>query len=190
MRVHYIGEWNAADVLAIRDLHRIAPALVVAAGTFVGPRPACGLLAAAVQQRLVTADRLRSALLASPRVRHRHSLLLAVDDIAQGAEALSEIDLGRVCRRYSLPEPVRQVVRSTRAGRRRYIDAEWITRSGRRLVVEVDGALHLAPRRWWDDQLRQNEIVLLGDLVLRFPSVVVRLEAGLVAEQVSRGLLL
>ena len=49
---------------------------------------------------------------------------------------------------------------------------------GRVLVVEVDGALHLLPARWWDDQLRQNEVVLSGRTVLRFPSVVLRCEGS------------
>ena len=115
---------------------------------------------------------------------------LAVDDVGQGAQALSEIDLGRLCRRYGLPQPVRQAVRADRYGRRRYVDAEWISRSGRTIVAEVDGALHLAPRRWWDDQLRQNELVLTGDLVLRFPSVIVRHEQPIVAGQLGRALLL
>jgi hypothetical protein len=186
MRVHYVGAWNDTDILAIRDLHRPAPALLLAASTFVKPRPACGLLAASVQQRLVTADQLRTALLANTRMRHRHAMRLAVEDIAQGAQALSEVDFGRLCRRYSLPPPVRQAVRADRLGRRRYVDAQFTSRSGKRVVVEVDGALHLAPRRWWDDQLRQNEFVISGDLVLRFPSVVVRHEALIVVDQLRR----
>jgi hypothetical protein len=117
-------------------------------------------------------------------------MLLALADIAQGADALSEIDLARLCRRWRLPEPVRQAVRIEPSGRRRYLDAEWKTRRGRRLVAEVDGAIHLAPRQWWDDQLRQNEVVLTGDLVLRFPTVIVRHEQPLVADQLVRGLLL
>jgi very-short-patch-repair endonuclease len=59
---------------------------------------------------------------------------------------------------------------------------------GRRVVVEVDGALHLVPRRWWADQLRQNELVLHGDLVLRYPSAVVRCEPALVVDQLRRAL--
>jgi hypothetical protein len=190
LRVHYIGEWNAADILAIRDLHRAAPALVLAASTFAKPRPACGLLAAGVQQRLVTADHLRKTLAASPRVRHRHAMALAVEDMAQGAQALSEIDLGRLCRRHALPQPARQGVRVDRSGRRRYVDAEWRSRTGKKIVAEIDGAVHLAPRRWWDDQLRQNEFVLSGDLVLRFPTVVLRHEELIVAGQLGRALLL
>lgn len=187
MRIHWSGDWDGQQIHAGR--HALAPSLVVAASTFAAPRPACGLLAAGVQQRLLTAEHLRAALASSSRTRHRHALRLAVDDIEQGAHALSEIDFARLCRRH-LPEPVRQAVRAEPSGRRRYLDAEWITRGGRRLVAEVDGALHLAPRRWWDDQLRQNEVVLGGDLVLRFPTVVLRHEEGVVIDQLRRGLLL
>jgi hypothetical protein len=189
-RIHYVGAWNPDQILAVRQLHRAAPALVLAASTFRQPRPACGILAAGIQQRLVTAGQLLDAVSHSPRVRHRHAMLLALRDIAQGSEALSEIDLARLCRRYGLMTPIRQAVRVEPSGRRRYLDGEWTLRSGRRLVVEVDGALHLAPRRWWDDQLRQNEITLGGDAVLRFPSVVVRHEELIVVDQIRRGLLL
>ena len=75
-----------------------------------------------------------------------------------------------------LPVPLRQVVRVEPSGRRRYLDATW-----RR-------ALHLAPGTWWDDQLRQNELVLADELVLRYPSVVIRSEPALVARQLRRAL--
>ncbi|MDT4934176.1 MAG: hypothetical protein QOK11_2068 [Pseudonocardiales bacterium] len=52
--------------------------------------------------------------------------------------------------------------------------------------MEVDGALHLTPARWWDDQSRQNDLVLAGTIMLRFPSVVVRTEPDLVAAQLRR----
>jgi hypothetical protein len=45
-------------------------------------------------------------------------------------------------------------------------------------------------KRWWDDQLRQNELVLADALVLRYPSVVIRTDELLVAEQLRRALLL
>jgi hypothetical protein len=62
MRVHYTGAWNPADHLPARRSHKIAPALVTAAGTFARPRPACGILAAGVQQRLVSAVQLQPPL--------------------------------------------------------------------------------------------------------------------------------
>jgi hypothetical protein len=168
LRVHWSGDWAGEDVSPGR--HALAPGLLIAAGTFAGARPACGILAAAVQQRLLTAAALQAALDKRPRTRHHRAMALAIGDIAQGAEAPSEIDFARLCRRHGLPEPVRQAVRVEPSGRRRYLDSEWRTRTGRRAVAEVDGALHLAPRRWWADQLRQNELVIKGDLVLRFPA--------------------
>jgi hypothetical protein len=152
-----------------RPVERLPAALLRAAATFRSPRPACGLLAAAVQQRRADASELRAALELNTRTRHRRVLLAAVHDIEGGSEALSEIDFVRLCRRHGLPEPLRQHVRCDSAGRRRYLDATWCRRDGRLVVVEIDGALHLAPRYWWNDQLRQNELVLTDAMVLPLP---------------------
>jgi hypothetical protein len=189
-RLHRRRDWD--DVRAGRRprMHHLADSIVVAAGTFDSPRPACGLFAAAVQQRILRSDDLSEALDRALRARHRAVLRGAVADIAQGSDALSEIDLVRLCRRYGLPSPAQQAVRRERSGRRRYLDASWRRRDGRLVVVEVDGALHLSAKRWWDDQLRQNEISLGDALVLRFPSVIVRTQPDLVAAQLRRALLL
>lgn len=160
--------------------------LLRAAETLEAARPGCGLLAAAVQQRLVGAVALRGALERHRRVRHRAALLAAVHDIAGGAQALSEIDFARLCRRFGLPEPERQAVRAERSGRRRYLDAVWRRADRRLVVVEVDGAVHLAVNRWWADQLRQNELTPADAIVLRYPSVVVHEEPALVASQLRR----
>ncbi len=166
----------------------ISSALVLAASSFTSARPACGILAAGVQQRLTSAAALLQAIAAAPRTRHRRVLRAAVGDIAMGAHALSEIDFVRLCRRNGLPPPHQQAVRVEPDGRRRYLDAEWTSRRGRRVVVEVDGALHLVPRRWYDDQLRQNEVVLGGSLMLRFPTVVLRTDERLVVAQLRRAI--
>jgi hypothetical protein len=189
-RVHYVPRLVVADAAAGSVVHRLPDALLRAAATFGTPRPGCGLLAAAVQQRVAQADELASALERAPRQRHRRELRLAVADIAQGADALSEIDFVRLCRAHRLPPPAQQVARIDSAGRRRYLDATWRRRDGRLVVVEVDGALHLVATRWWDDQLRQNELALADALVLRFPSVIVRSEPALVAAHLRRALLL
>jgi hypothetical protein len=169
-------------------LHPLPTALLLAAGTFSSARPACGLLAAGVQQRLITAQALSAALEQAPKLRHRRALVAAVADIGQGAQALSEIDFHPLCRRHRLPAPDRQTIRREPSGRRRYLDATWRRSDGRLVVAEVDGALHLAVRRWWDDQLRQNELSLADALVLRFPSVLVRTEPTKVADQLRRAL--
>jgi hypothetical protein len=171
------------------ECQELPDALLLAASGFRSPRPACGILAAGVQQRLVTPAALRTALRRAVRVRHRAALLAAVADIAMGAGALSEIDFVRLCRRNGLPVPVQQRVRVEPSGQRRYLDAEWDLPDGRRVVAEVDGALHIVVRRWWSDQLRQNEIAIRrGTTVLRFPSVVVRTEERLVVDQLRRAL--
>jgi hypothetical protein len=170
------------------DVEYLPDALLRAAATFATPRPGCGLLAAAVQQRLAQADELTDALQRAARTRHRAPLRLAIADIAGGSEALSEIDFVRLCRRNRLPVPDRQVIRREPSGRRRYLDATWRRSDGRLVVAEVDGALHLAPKRWWDDQLRQNELALTDALVLRFPTVVVRSEEPVVVRQLRRAL--
>jgi hypothetical protein len=186
VRVHYTDKWRPDAMHQGRQLHRPADAAVLAASTFATLRPACGILAAVVQQRLARPQHIVAALEQSSRVRHRAGLLSAALDIEQGARALSEIDFAKLCRRAALPIPTRQAVRCDASGKRRYLDAEWPLSDGRRLVVEVDGALHLIVRRWWDDQLRQNEVVLGGGLLLRYPSVVVRCEEALVVGQLRQ----
>jgi hypothetical protein len=174
--------------LSGKRIQAVEDAAVRATGSFRSPRPACGLLAAVVQQRLAEVTRLSDAVRAATRTKHRHVLLQAVADITGGSQALSEIDFLRLCRTARLPLPRRQEVRRDSMGRRRYLDASWRRADGRLVVVEVDGAVHLSPRRWWDDQLRQNELTLGEAMVLRFPSVVVRTEPGLVLRQLRRAL--
>jgi hypothetical protein len=188
LRLHRSVSLRVDETLPARRCHRVGPAALLAASTFESARPAVGLLAATVQQRLCVASDLREVLDRAPSTRHRADLLAAVGDIEMGAHALSEIDFVRLCRRHHLPVPAQQVVRVEPGGRRRYLDAEWLCADGRRVVVEVDGAVHLAPQKWFGDQLRQNEISLSGAVVLRYPSVVVRDEPQLVAAQLRRAL--
>jgi hypothetical protein len=147
-----------------------------------------GVLAAVVQQGLARPDELAAELDRAGRIRHRRLLSRAVADIAGGAQSLLEIDFARLCRRHGLPEPTRQAVRVERSGRRRYLDAEWLRPGGHRVVVEVDGAVHLLPRRYWDDMERANELVLDGRLVLRFATYAVRAHPDRVLQQLSRAL--
>jgi hypothetical protein len=188
LALHRVRNWSEVRRHPTCRVHVLHQALCVAAATFSSARPACGLFAAAVQQRLTTPARLVSTVEARPRQRHRTVLLAALHDIGQGAEALSEIDFVRLCRAHGLPPPRQQRVRRTPDGKRRYLDAEWIRADGRVVVVEVDGAFHTGVDRWWDDQLRQNTISLGDALVLRFPSVIVRTEPELVVAQLRQAL--
>ncbi|MEO6702011.1 MAG: hypothetical protein ABI140_06515 [Jatrophihabitantaceae bacterium] len=184
VRLHRRRDWAEPAV----QVQALPAALLVASASFPSPRPACGILAAAVQQRLTTAQALAAAIGDEATLRHRAVLMAAIADVGQGSQALSEIDFFALCRRYRLPLPQRQTVRRDSSGKRRYLDATWRRSDGRLVAAEVDGAIHLAVRRWWDDQLRHNELSLGGALVLRFPSVVVRTEPELVAAQIRRAL--
>jgi very-short-patch-repair endonuclease len=112
-------------------------------------------------------------------------MLTTLTDIEGGAEALSEIDFASLCRRYRVPQPDRQVQRTDFAGRRRYLDAYW---PERRLHVEVDGAHHMDAREWAADMLRQNEVWIAGDRIMRFPAWLIRADPATVADQLRTAL--
>jgi hypothetical protein len=198
IRVHRSRGWPpaadppAADALAVNPsglrCQPAAPAVVVAAGTFATALTGCGMLAAAVRQRIVASEAIERSLLAAVRLRHRAVLLAAVRDMAGGPRALDGIDLPLLCRRHGLPPPGRQLLRPEPSGRRRYLHAGWSRADGRLVVVEVDGALQLSRRQWWAEPERAPEFVAGGATVLRFASAVVRAEPRLVAEQLRRAL--
>jgi hypothetical protein len=145
------------------------------------PRFACAQVAAVVQQRLCTAEDLDDAMRFVGRVRHKAHLREAIRDIRGGSEALSEIDLVRLCRRFGLQEPDRQVKRSDRHGRLRYLDAEWKLAGGRRVVLEVDSAHHFDVESWQSDMRRERSVVIDGAQVLRATSIEVRVDSSQVA---------
>jgi hypothetical protein len=142
------------------------------------PRVACALMAASVQQRVVPASALKRELALAGAVRHGRILRSILADIEGGADSLAEIDFTRLARKAGLPPPIRQSIRLDSAGRRRYLDADFGT-----FAVEVDGGLHLRAQNYWDDARRQNELVLGGDRILRFPSIAIRLDEDVVIAQ-------
>lgn len=152
------------------------------------PRSACGLVIAAVQQRLTKPDRLLAQLDKVGRVRHCRLLRTVLRDVAGGAQALSEVDFGRLCHRYGLPPPIRQSVRKDGQGRRRYVDVEMQSRSGKAWLIEIDGAVHLIVGNYWTDMARANELVIGGESLLRFPTVMLYLDEAAVAGQLRRAL--
>jgi hypothetical protein len=51
--------------------------------------------------------------------------------------------------------------------------------------VEIDGAHHMDVRRWADDMLRQNQVWIAGDRILRFPAWLVRAEPAVRAADLN-----
>lgn len=188
IRIHVSRRFTSADLHPSRlpAVVRVERALVDAAVWSPSPRTACAILAAGVQQRLSTAARLRAELSGAGQVRHRKLLLAVLTDIEGGAQSLSEIDFGRLCRRYGLPPPIRQAVRTDRQGRRRYLDATFRAEDGRVVGAEVDGAIHLLAQTYWSDMERANELVIDGCEIVRFSAVAIRLTPAKVAEQLAR----
>ncbi|WP_246607494.1 endonuclease domain-containing protein [Paractinoplanes toevensis] len=143
------------------------------------------LIARAHQQRRVTVEELAVVLADLPRIRRHRRINLTIADLAGGATALSEIDLMALCRRRRIPVPDLQLARSDETGRIRFVDAHW---TGARLLVEVDGSHHMEARHWTADMLRQNQIWLDGERILRFPASLVRSDPGAVAAQIRAAL--
>lgn len=163
----------------------IERSLVDAARWAVTDQEARVILAAGCQQRLVLPADLLAVVERMPHPRRGRLIRETLHDLAGGAEALSEIDLARLCRRYRLPAPKLQERRRDAAGRVRYLDAYW---PQWRLHVEVDGAHHLEVGQWEADLRRQNDVWIEGDRILRFTAFQARHRPDEVAEPIRRAL--
>ncbi len=137
-------------------------AVIDAAAWTPKPRIACALMAASVQQRVVPWLRSGRELAVAGAIRHGWVLRAILADIEAVANSLSEIDFVKLARKGGLASADRQSIRYDSAGRRRYLDVDFGT-----FAVEVDGGLHLHAPNYWADALRQNELVLGGDRILR-----------------------
>jgi Protein of unknown function (DUF559) len=176
---------GAVHPLRLPPRTRLARSIVDAAAWMGSDDGARAVLAAAVQQRLTRVSDLQAVLEQRPVMRRRSLIALTLRDIAGGAEALSELDFGRLTRRFGLPQPDRQAIRLDAHGRRRWLDAYW---DQARLVAEVDGRWHMEALAWWADMRRDNDLTVSGLRVLRFPAFAVRDEPELVAAQLRAAL--
>ena len=144
------------------------------------------LVAAVCRQRLVSDEEIAEVLFRMPRARRRSVVLETVGFTSRGAEALSEIDFVKLCRRACLPEPDLQTRRRDASGRMRRLDATW-TEYG--VAAEVDGSVHDEPEVRWNDMFRQNELWIGDERFLRFPGWAVRNRPQQVADQLRRALI-
>ena len=181
--VHPSRLWTPDDFVTQSGLPTTRPdvAAIRAAMWARSDRAGATVMTMTVQQRLATGD---DVLLEAKRLnRHRRRpLILAVaKDIADGAQALSELDFAAICRRRGLPEPTRQHLREGQHGRV-YLDVYW---DDFRVVVEIEGAHHDAPENAVDDSLRQNALTVARLGVLRIPVIGLRTCPGLFLDQVE-----
>lgn len=185
--VHYSRQLGDDDIHPLRQppRTRIARSVVDAAAWMASDRGAQAVLAAGVQQRLVRVADLTAVVARNQRLPRRAMIKATLDDIAGGAQALSELDFTRLLRKHRLPEPDRQAQRRDASGRRRWLDAVW---EAARLIVEVDGIHHMEAMQYWADTDRDNDFILDGYRVLRFPAFAVRYNPGYVAGKVRDAL--
>lgn len=188
VKVHESRRFSAADVCRAQGPPRTSTSrsVIDAAAWSGSARRACALLCAAVQQRLTTPGRLSRELHHAGAIRHAAIMRAILGDISGGGHTLAEIDLAPLARQAGLPPPRRQALRREPGGKTRYLDAEFDLPDGTVIAVEVDGSVHLQPIAWWDDMSRQNELVIGGRSVLRYPSLTIRLEPQAVVEQLRR----
>lgn len=181
VRQHRVDEpppiWGAG-------IPRIAlePATIRAAQWAVSDRQAALLVCLPVQQRLILPARLQLAWRGIRRSPRRRFLNDVIADVTDGAHSLGELDFTRVTRRYGLPRPTHQAVRSGPGGRV-YLDISWDEVG---LVVEIDGGQHALALNPVEDALRHNERVAEGERVLRIPVIGFRIAQERFMQQVRR----
>lgn len=146
-----------SDVVVRAGFRTVRPAraAVDSAAWTRRPDEAVALLAAVVQQRIATVEELRVELDAAGGVRHRRHLSEHLGELDDGAEALSEVRLGRILEAAGLPRPRRQEHIALR-GRSGRLDAEVDLPDGGVLVIEVDGPDH--------DDVRARAIDTIRDI--------------------------
>lgn len=171
VRVYETRRRRPEDVIA-QGLPRVRPAVaaVRAALWARSNRQAALVLIMTVQQRIATAAEISTALDSVVRHHRRQFLRAVLADIATGVQSMGELDFARLCRSAGLPEPDRQVVRQGPRGRV-YLDAYW---DEYRVVVEIEGVHHEWESNQVGDTLRQNDLTLRSEAVLRIPVIGLR----------------
>ena len=160
---------------------RLEPSVLLWAAYEAPTRAAHGILAAAVQQRLTTAERLIEWVDLLRPLRRAGSFKRTLGDIAGGAQSGAELDVRRMCRRFALRLPDRQRPRRDRAGKRRWTDCEWDLPDGSVLVLEVDGSFHVEVMAWNADIKRARSITTRQRVVVRCTAYELRHETPDVA---------
>lgn len=146
-------------------IQRVEPAALWFASTEPRPRTAHGLLAAVVQQRLSTPERLQAAVEQLTPLKGAREIRKVLAEFAGGAESMAEVDLSDFCKEFGFVAPARQRRRTDDTGKVRFTDAEWPLPGGGTLILEVDGAMHMEMRNY-DADLRRQRALGREDVVI------------------------
>jgi hypothetical protein len=172
--VHRSTTLCGAELVPDRSPQRVCAerALIELAAGKLRSDDACAVLAAGVQQDLVTADALLERVKANRHLRHRGVLLHALADIAGGSESHAELLAIRLIRRARLPEPRRQALVVVE-GVPRLVDLYWDDFDA---GAEIVGGFHREVGLWWKDLQRVAEIQTTGTMIVQLPAVALRRE--------------
>jgi hypothetical protein len=146
---------------------RHEPAVLLWAGYEAANRAAHGVLAASVQQRLTTPKRLIEWIDLLQPLRRAKPFKRTLSFVDAGAHSGAELEIGRMCRRFEMPQPARQRRRVDRHGRPRWTDAEWDLSGDFTLVLEVDGGFHADIQDAADDARRSRRLTSRSRVVVR-----------------------
>lgn len=188
--VRHVSAAEAADVTRVAGVPCLPPALALVHAFDDAPsaRAAEWRVAAAVQQRVVTADAVSRAASVVAELSRRALLDEVLLEVRRGAHAASELAFLRLLDRHHLPRPDR-LQQPVRPDGRRYLDAWW---SRRRTAVELDGGHHMEAAQWDADVLRANAVAVAGRregvLLLRFTTGNLRHDEQQVAQQLRSAL--
>jgi len=92
---------------------RLEPAVLLWAAYEAPERAAHGVIAATVQQRLTTPDRLIEWVDLLQPLRRAKAFKRTLSFVDAGAHSGAELEIGRMCRRFEMPQPTRQHRRSS-----------------------------------------------------------------------------
>ncbi|NYJ01818.1 hypothetical protein HNR19_002516 [Nocardioides thalensis] len=160
---------------------RYEPAVLLFASRQRSTRTAEGILAASVQQQLTSPAALLEWIDRLTPLRGAARFRQCLAEIAGGAHSVGELDVKRMCKRFGIKPPDRQVRRRDSQGRLRFTDCEWRLPDGRTLVLEVDGGFHMDVEHWEDDLARQRALTSPPRIVVRCTTRELRDEPGRVA---------
>lgn len=183
VRVHHVSR-RAANELTASGCPRSRPAIAAirAAAWAASDRQAALFLVAPVQQRLLLPSHLDTAFAIAPTRERRALIVRLIADVTNGVQALGELDFAAECVRWGLPRPSHQLVR-TRPDGTAYLDGGW---EDINLAFEIDGAQHFVGTAPVDDALRQNDLVIDGDRIIRIPLLGWRIAKDKFMRQVVR----
>ena len=183
LRIHKVIR-RVPDEILTSGVPRTRPAVaaVRAARWAKSDRQAALVMVMPVQQGLCSGRQLVEASRLTQGRNRRRLIKLLARDIADGAQSLGELDFAAMCRGRGLPEPSRQAVRRVGPGTA-YLDAAWDDIG---LAVEIDGSGHRAGLAVAADNLRQNELALMDETILRIDLVGLRVNGDRFMDQVCR----